>query len=70
MGGVAAVWVGQPALRLVHPDDAVVDVPLRPATTDLAGVEDLERNALGGQAVGVVGHRDAGVAPARDRAHR
>ncbi len=39
----------------------VVDVPLRPAMADLGGVEQLERDVLGGEAVGVVGLRDGRI---------
>ena len=53
--------VGEAALRLAQPDDVVVELPLRPAPHDLGGVEQLERDALGGQAVGVVGQRDGRV---------
>ena len=62
MGGVASVRVGEAALGLVHPGDVVIQLPLWPAPADLGGVEELERDALGREAVGVVGHRDRGVA--------
>ena len=61
MGGVAPVRVGQPALGLPHRPDVVVEPPLRPAPPDLGAVERLVGDALGGQAVGVVGHRDGRV---------
>ena len=41
--------------RACHiPVTAVVDVPLRPAVADLGCIEEIERDVLGGEAVGVV----------------
>ena len=61
MGHVAAIRVGDPALRLVHADHVVRESPRGPAPLDLRGIEQLERDVLGGEAVGVVGHRDRGI---------
>ena len=61
MRRIAAERVGEAALRLPQPEDVVREAPLRPAPRDLRGVEPLERHGLGGQAVGVVGHRDGRV---------
>ena len=66
MGRVAADRVGQAGMRPGRARRVLVQPPLRPAPHDLGGVELLERDALGGHAVGVVGQRDRGVAR-RDR---
>ena len=59
--GVALERVGEAALRLEHRGRALVEPPLRPAAHHLVGVEQLERDVLRRQALGVVGLGDRGV---------
>jgi hypothetical protein len=58
MGDVPAIRVGDAALCLPHAGDVVGQPPDRPAPGDLGGVEQLERDALGREAAGVIGPRD------------
>ncbi len=58
VGRIGPVRVGQAAGRLEQADRVLGQPPLGPAADRLGGVENLERDALSGQAGGVVGHRD------------
>ena len=61
VGGIPLERVGQPALSLPEGGDVRFEPPLRPAAHDLRGVQELERDALRGQALDVVRLRDGRI---------